>query len=366
MVPARQDGTDHYRIRHARKIVLENRRRQRHEEAARRLRVYYERHVKRFRVPPVRVLTDEGLVALGSSRGGPGAPRLECTWQDRKAIHIDADGDVACPGNVQRMAEQAKSRDVGGASDAEGHRLTRRVAIERSHGVNRGNGIVRRERAALERRGDESCPEWLGEHERVARPGTTVCEDVVGVNPAGHGESVLQFLVDDGMPADDGCASLMDLVLSSAEDFTEYLDRQLRGRKSDDAERGQWLTAHGVHVGQRVGGSDLAELVRIVDDRREEVDGLDERETVGQPEDPRVIEGLATDKDSGIGSRVQRREGAGKVTRTQLGGSTRAAGELGKAEGFFSDVGHWTDRKGKGEETGMDRGLSRLPGPSRF
>ena len=77
----------------------------------------------------------------------------------------------------------------------------------------------------------------------------------------------------------------------------------------------------------RVGGGNLPELVGIVDDGREEVHGLDERETVGQPEDSRVIEGLATDEDSGIGSRVQRREGAGKVTRTQLGGSTGAAGE---------------------------------------
>jgi hypothetical protein len=67
---------------------------------------------------------------------------------------------------------------------------------------------------------------------------------------------------------------------------------------------------------------------------------LHEGETVGQPKNSRVIEGLSTNEDSGIGSRVQRRERAGQVTRTQLGGSTRAAGELGEAEGFFPDVGH--------------------------
>jgi len=67
---------------------------------------------------------------------------------------------------------------------------------------------------------------------------------------------------------------------------------------------------------------------------------LHEREFIGQPEDPRVIEGLTTDEDSGIGSRFQRSEGAGQVTRTQLGGSTRAAGELGESEGFFANVGH--------------------------
>jgi len=67
---------------------------------------------------------------------------------------------------------------------------------------------------------------------------------------------------------------------------------------------------------------------------------LHEREFIGQPEDPRVIEGLTTDEDSGIGSRFQRSEGAGQVTRTQLGGSTRAAGELGESECFFANVGH--------------------------
>ena len=84
----------------------------------------------------------------------------------------------------------------------------------------------------------------------------------------------------------------------------------------------------------------MSEEIRIVDNGREEVDGLNESQIVGQPENARVIEGLTTNEDPGIGSRVQRREGAGQVTRTQLGGSTGAAGELGESEGLFSDVSH--------------------------
>jgi len=84
----------------------------------------------------------------------------------------------------------------------------------------------------------------------------------------------------------------------------------------------------------------LSELVRVIDNGGKEVDRLYQREVVGQPEDPRVIEGLTTNENSGIGSRVQRREGAVQVTRTQLGGSTRAAGELGEAESLGSKVGH--------------------------
>jgi hypothetical protein len=132
----------------------------------------------------------------------------------------------------------------------------------------------------------------------------------------------------------------MNLVLSAAEDVGENAQWELAARKPNDAERSQRLAAHGIDVRQCVGGSDLSELIGIIDDRREEVDGLHKREIGGQPKNPRVIEGLATDKNSGIRFRAQRREGAGQVTRTQLGGSTSAARELGKAERLLSEVGH--------------------------
>jgi hypothetical protein len=94
------------------------------------------------------------------------------------------------------------------------------------------------------------------------------------------------------------------LVLAAAKNLGKDFDRQRPNRKTDDAECGERLTAHGIHVGERVRGSDLPELVGIVDDGCEEVDGLNESQTVGQPEDSRIIEGLATDEDAGIVSRV--------------------------------------------------------------
>ena len=160
------------------------------------------------------------------------------------------------------------------------------------------------------------------------------------MNAPGNRKTVFQLFIDDRVSTDDRCPRFVNLVLSSTKNLGEDFDRQRADGKADNAKRCEWLTTHGVHIGQSVRGSDLSELVWIVDDGREEVDGLNERETIGQPENSRVIEGLSTDKDAGIGSRVQRREGAGQVTRTQLGGSTRAAGELGQSEGFFSEVGH--------------------------
>jgi hypothetical protein len=48
-------------------------------------------------------------------------------------------------------------------------------------------------------------------------------------------------------------------------------------RKAHQSERRQRLSAHGVHIAERVGRRDLSERVRVIDNRREEVHGLHER-----------------------------------------------------------------------------------------
>ena len=92
----------------------------------------------------------------------------------------------------------------------------------------------------------------------------------------------------------------------------------------------------------------LAERVRVVDDRREEIDGLNERQVVGHDEDARVVERLAPDEQAWIIAMRERGQGARKVTRTHLGGSTRAAGERGEPEELLARVGgrHWTGCSG--------------------
>jgi hypothetical protein len=134
----------------------------------------------------------------------------------------------------------------------------------------------------------------------------------------------------------------MHLILPATKDLSEHLNRQRAHRKANDAQRGQWFASHRVDIGQCIGGRDLAEQVRVVDNRREEVDRLNECEPIRQQENPRVVEGLSTDKDSGIGSRFERREGAGQVTRTQLGGSTGATRELRQPKDLGAVVRHGT------------------------
>src|SRR6186997_633409 len=100
---ARQDRTDHHRLRNARKIVRHNRRGQRNHEAPGCLRIYYEGFVKGFRVAPVRVFADERVVPLGTARRGTGPPRMERSGEHRQCRRIDTNGDVAAPSDVQCM-----------------------------------------------------------------------------------------------------------------------------------------------------------------------------------------------------------------------------------------------------------------------
>ena len=50
--------------------------------------------------------------------------------------------------------------------------------------------------------------------------------------------------------------------------------------------------AHGVDVRQRVGCRDLAKQERVVDHRREEVDGLNESQVFANAEDTRIVGGI--------------------------------------------------------------------------
>ena len=77
------------------------------------------------------------------------------------------------------------------------------------------------------------------------------------------------------MPAEQAYASLVELRASSREDVPQHLRVEL-ARKSDEVERRERPAAHRVDVGQRVGRGDLAEAPRVVDNRGEEVDRLEQ------------------------------------------------------------------------------------------
>ena len=162
----------------------------------------------------------------------------------------------------------------------------------------------------------------------------------------GDGESVFELRVDDSVSTDDERAGFVYFILTAGENAGKDLEGKVLGWERYDIECGERLAAHRVDVGQRVRSSNLTKVVRVVDDRREEIHRLDEREIVAQHEDPRVVEGLTTHENAAVGVHRHAAQRLGQVTRTQLGGSTSAAREAREAEELSARL---VRRHGSGE-----------------
>jgi hypothetical protein len=103
------------------------------------------------------------------------------------------------------------------------------------------------------------------------------------------GEAVLRLVVLDAVPAHEEHARLPHLVQSAPEDLPEDCFVQSAHGEADDVQGRQGAPAHGVDVAQGVRCGDLPEGVWIVDDGREEVHRLDDRQVLPELIHPRVL-----------------------------------------------------------------------------
>ena len=161
---------------------------------------------------------------------------------------------------------------------------------------------------ALRGRRDRAAADRLGQEEHVARRGRSSCArrargcttPVTAMPYLGSGSSI-EWPPTIGTPASAATSAPPSRICASVS-APEPVERE-----RDQVERGQRLRAHRVHVGERVRRGDPAEVARVVDDRREEVDGLHERQLVGDPVDARVVAGLGADQQRRVVLRGQPR-----------------------------------------------------------
>jgi hypothetical protein len=104
----------------------------------------------------------------------------------------------------------------------------------------------------------------------------------------------------DRVAADDARPRGRDGVAPAAQDLRQQLRPERLERVRDEVERRHRHAAHRVDVAQRVGRGDAPERVRVVDDRGEEVGGLDEREVVGEADDAGVVGGRGGDQHARV------------------------------------------------------------------
>ena len=192
----------------------------------------------------------------------------------------------------------------------------------------------RRRAVSLERGGDDTEPDRLREHQHVAGACVAVGEHARRIDGADDREPELRLGIVDGMSTTDDRAGGAHDVVTAVEHAREQLERQALAWPGDEVEREQRRATHRVDVGQRVGRRDPTPVVRIVDDRREEVGGDDDGEVVAEAIDRGVVGGVETHEEVGIRGRVtepaDEAEHGAQVGGRQLAGAPRAVRERGE------------------------------------
>ena len=158
-------------------------------------------------------------------------------------------------------------------------------------------------------------------------------------------ETELRLGIVDRVPATDDRARGADDIAAAVEHAREQLERQAFARPRHEVEREQRRATHRVHVGQRVGGGDAAPVVGVVDDRREEVGGDDEREVVAHAVDGGVVGGVEPDEQVGVVGRVEPADEAehrAEIAGRQLARAPRPVREAREPNRLFANWRHRT------------------------
>ena len=178
----------------------------------------------------------------------------------------------------------------------------------------------------------ETRSERFRQEQDVAGTGAALRPDAVGMNGSDDGEAVLRLLVAQRVPAREDSAGRGDLIGCGGEDRRDRLVREAL-RKRGDREREQRHAAHREDVVQRIRRGDPAVESRVVDERREEIDGEDERPVRVQPVDRGIVgRSQADEQVLGVGRHEPLHELLEPRGR-ELGGAATALREVGQPDG---------------------------------
>lgn len=238
------------------------------------------------------------------------------------------------------MPEQTKARDIGGGMGAMSHHQLGRRPVQRRH--RRYHDISRfpGSRLPFDCRGNYPGAERFGQEQDIPRFGAGVGNDLVRIDYAGHCDAEFQLLVLDRMSAHNHSSRLRYFGVPAFKYLRKNPERE-RHRKADNIQGSQRPSPHRENIGQGIGRRDLAERKGVIHDRRKKVHRLDQRLSLADPENARVIGCTKPDQQVRVRSLRQRLKSFRQHRRRQFGGSTRA-GDFGRQldRGLFSQVVH--------------------------
>jgi len=127
-------------------------------------------------------------------------------------------------------------------------------------------------------------------------------------------------------------ARFEDFVLAAPQDVGQRFQRERIFGPSNHIQDRYRCAAHGVAIGQRIRRGDLTEGERIVNDRREKIDRLDQRQLVVYLDDACIVGGVGADQQSWIVYRRQSLQDFAQLRRAQLRRSTSARNRGGQPD----------------------------------
>src|SRR5258705_7695639 len=145
----------------------------------------------------------------------------------------------------------------------------------------------------------------------------------------------LDFEILDGVTAEQRDPRLAEFVEAAAENGADRFRFEAFFRKCCDRQRRQRPAAHRIDVADGIGGGDLAVAVWVVDNRREKIDGLDERRAALPPVHTRIVRGPEVDQDTVVGGRGNVTQHLSELACGEFARSTSAGNHLRQTHG------HW-------------------------
>ena len=147
------------------------------------------------------------------------------------------------------------------------------------------------------------------------------------MDEARHRQAVLGLLVQNAVAAGDECSGLVDLVIAAPQQLVDSVLRHIR-RNRHDVQAQLGLAAHGVHVAEGVGGSNLAEQIGVVGNGREEIHRLHQGQVLGDLIDRGVIALVKAHQQVGIAVYLDAVQQLGQNTGAHLGTAASTLGQF--------------------------------------
>jgi gamma-glutamyl hercynylcysteine S-oxide synthase len=300
------------------------------QEPPRGLGVSQQKHCSCVSGAEVDAFADPIKIAMAAPGDVTGRSEFPRPRQQRYRSDVDRHVYAGDLRHLRQVPQQTETSDVGCALSTTVERHLGCFLIGPEH---RGQHGVRRFRGrhpSLGRSRDDAGSDRFGENQPVAGPQSAVTKQPVGVRLSHHRQAKLRLRVVDGMAAHDNEAAFSGHFSRAVDDLCQNFLRQFRGVPAQHVKSKERPAPHRVDVGNGIDGGHPAPGSRVIDHRRDEVDGGYQRSISGEAPDRGVVRGLGPyEKVRVLCGHVA--QDLRQLARGELGRSTSAVAVAGQA-----------------------------------